>query len=617
MWTNGVLDQLSKFNIEGKLLTWIQDFLRDRKIQVRVGDKTSDLHQMDNGSPQGSVLSPILFNVLINTLYDKLVGHPIDLTQFADDSAIWKTTKNVPAAIKILQETLNAIMEWADAWGFKLSGQKTVCVAFNCAKLPSANVKKLFIGNQVINFSACAKFLGMIFDHKLNWVKHIDDLVSRCNKDLNLMRYLSGTSYGADKSTLIKLYTALIRRKIDYGCQAYNSASKNQLKRVERIQNAALRIVTGAYKGTPALSLNVECNMPPLEFRRQEMQLKYWARSCPLGENLPINKLTQNLAIYEIRREKLNGRLPYAINVQDLLNKYHLSNLSIQESILPEKYAIKSVSPKSVLATTVSKKTDSKKLIQEKSVTYINRNYKGHTQIYTDGSKDTGKHTTSCAFAIPEINLTRKFKLNGNLTVFTAELVAIEQALIWLIENPFKKVVILTDSLSAIQALQTGKGHSRPDKLLTISSLIDTVLRKNINLTIDWCPAHCNVLGNEIADAAAKSGANNGKPLGIKISKSETYNLIKHKVREQWAHQWRNYHGDRWELNSDLQTKIIQYSDERLMDRIYTRLRLGVNGLRGNNLFYYEADPLCPHCGDIEDTKHYLLKCPHQDNTDY
>ena len=319
------------------------------------------------------------------------------------------------------------------------------------------------------------------------------------------MRYLSGTSYGADKLTLIKLYTALIRSKIDYGCQAYNSASKNQLKRVERIQNAALRIVTGAYKGTPALSLNVECNMPPLEFRRQEMQLKYWARSCPLGENLPINKLTQNLAIYEIRREKLNGRLPYAINVQDLLNKYQLSNLSIQEPILPEKYAIKSVSPKSVLATTVSKTTDSKKLIQEKSVTYINRNYKGHTQIYTDGSKDTGKHTTSCAFAIPEINLTRKFKLNGNLTVFTAELVAIEQALIWLIENPFKKVVILTDSLSAIQALQTGKGHSRPDKLLTISSLIDTVLRKNINLTIDWCPAHCNVLGNEIADAAAKA----------------------------------------------------------------------------------------------------------------
>ena len=108
-------------------------------------------------------------------------------------------------------------MEWTDSWGFKLSGQKkNVCVAFNCAKLPSEDVKKLSIGNQLINFLACAKFLGMIFDYKLNWVKHIDDLVSRCNKDLNLMRYLSGTSYGADKLTLIKLNTALIRSLVGW-----------------------------------------------------------------------------------------------------------------------------------------------------------------------------------------------------------------------------------------------------------------------------------------------------------------------------------------------------------------------------------------------------------------
>lgn len=613
MWTNGVLDQLSKFKIKGRLLAWIQDFLRDRKIQVRVGDKTSDLHQIDNGSPQGSVLSPILFNVLINTLYDRLEGHSVDLTQFADDSAIWKTAKSVPTAVKILQKSLNEIMNWADTWGFKLSGQKTVCVAFNCTKLPSEECKKLTIGDQIITFSTCAKFLGMIFDYKLNWVKHIDDLVSRCNKDLNLMRYLSGTSYGADKLTLIKLYTTLIRSKIDYGCQAYNSASKNQLKRVERIQNAALRIATGAYKGTPTLSLNVECNITPIDLRRQEMQLKYWARSCPLGDKLPINKLTQNLALYETCRERLKGKVPYALNVQDLLTEYQLSNLNIQEPTLPEKYALESITPKSELATSVSKKTDSKKIIREKTVTYINRNYKGHTQIYTDGSKDTSKNITSCAFTIPEINLTRKFKLNGNLTVFTAELIAIEQALTWLAENPFKKVVILTDSLSAIQALQSGKGHARPDKLQAIQKLINTIIRKNINLSIDWCPAHCSIVGNELADAAAKSGANVGKQLEIKTSKTEAYNIIKRKIRQRWAQKWRNYHGDRWALSSDLQPKITQYSDERRLDRAYSRLRLGVNGLRGHNLFHSEADPLCPHCGDIEDTKHYLLECPHHD----
>ena len=45
------------------------------------------------------------------------------------------------------------------------------------------------------------------------------------------------------------------------------------------------------------------------------------------------------------------------------------------------------------------------------------------------------------------------------------------------------------------------------------------------------------------------------------------------------------------------------------LDRIYTRLRLGRNGLRFNNQTYNEMDLLCPHCGEIENTDHYLFKC--------
>ena len=61
MWTKVVQAQLVKFNIKGRILGWVQDFLKDRKIQVRVGSDLSDVRLLDNGSPQGSVLSPILF----------------------------------------------------------------------------------------------------------------------------------------------------------------------------------------------------------------------------------------------------------------------------------------------------------------------------------------------------------------------------------------------------------------------------------------------------------------------------------------------------------------------------------------------------------------------------
>ena len=128
---------------------------------------------------------------------------------------------------------------------------------------------------------------------------------------------------------------------------------------------------------------------------------------------------------------------------------------------------------------------------------------------------------------------------------------------------------------------------------------------------LDWCPSHCNILGNDMADEAAKSGSIRGKQLKLKLTKTEVYGLTKRAKKSHLANTWTNHgHGFRWELSNELPTKITQYSDERQLDRIYTRLRLGRNGLKYNNQTHNEMGPLCPHCGEIEDSDHYFLKCP-------
>ena len=67
------------------------------------------------------------------------------------------------------------------------------------------------------------------------------------------------------------------------------------------------------------------------------------------------------------------------------------------------------------------------------------------------------------------------------------------------------------------------------------------------------------------------------------------------------------------QMKSDLDPELPKartlYSEKRLLDRIFTRLRLGVNGLKANNLRYSGADPLCSHCGGIEDTDHFFIHC--------
>ena len=125
------------------------------------------------------------------------------------------------------------------------------------------------------------------------------------------MRLVSGTTYGADKKIILTFYKALILSKIDYGAQAYNSASKPLLSKLDIIQNHALRIATRAYYSIPINALEVECGIKPLRLRREEIILKYWARSSPLGQALPINNLVTDHGCHTTKRaSKFN---PYSV----------------------------------------------------------------------------------------------------------------------------------------------------------------------------------------------------------------------------------------------------------------------------------------------------------------
>ena len=114
MWTTDTLIKFNDFGINGKMFHWIHNFLNGRKIQVRVGNDTSDIHDLENGCPQGGVLSPILFNVIINTLDDALGDVPdLSLFQFADDSAIWTKHSSPRLALKKIQSALDKIEMWS------------------------------------------------------------------------------------------------------------------------------------------------------------------------------------------------------------------------------------------------------------------------------------------------------------------------------------------------------------------------------------------------------------------------------------------------------------------------------------------------------------------------
>ena len=197
-----------------------------------------------------------------------------------------------------------------------------------------------------------------------------------------------------DKKILLTLYKALILSKIDYGPQAYNSASK-----LDIIQNHALRIATRAYYSTPINALEVECGIKPLHLRREEIILKYWARSSPLGQALPINNLVTDHGCHTTKRaSKFN---PYSVTIRRLLKEHEIEHY-IQKPCYMDKWDLVYESPSLVLKDKLGRKSNnSENEMKMSSLKYISETHTNKVKIYTVGSKDPTANTVGEAFVVP------------------------------------------------------------------------------------------------------------------------------------------------------------------------------------------------------------------------
>ena len=102
---------------------------------------------------------------------------------------------------------------------------------------------------------------------------------------------LSHTSWGADRTTLLKLYRSLVRSKLDYGCIIYGSARKSYLQMIDPIHNQGLRLALGALRTSPVASLYVEADEPSLYLRREKLSLQYAIRLADNPSN-PAHEVT-------------------------------------------------------------------------------------------------------------------------------------------------------------------------------------------------------------------------------------------------------------------------------------------------------------------------------------
>ena len=106
------------------MLSYLNEFLSNRTLQVRINNTCSEIYIVQNCTPQSSCISPTLFKIMINDLSS--CNQNCDMPQFADDGAIWKSGPNLKHLQNKTQQDLDNINTWCSTWGFVSSPNKTM-----------------------------------------------------------------------------------------------------------------------------------------------------------------------------------------------------------------------------------------------------------------------------------------------------------------------------------------------------------------------------------------------------------------------------------------------------------------------------------------------------------
>ena len=602
LWREGLLIKLGKLGVRGKLFNWVRSFMSGRSIRVKVGNQYSREYPVENGVPQGSVCSPILFSIMINDIFES-VGDGLGKSLFADDGALWVRGRNFEYVQAKLQAAITKVEEWSKTWGFKLSVSKTQCICFY--RRHKALTLKLY--GQVIEQVTVVRFLGVFLDEALTWKQHIDKVKEKCKKVNNLLRCLVGRDWGADGTALNNIYVALMRSRLDYGCIAYMSAALSHLKKLDVEHSRALRICCGAFKSSPVAAVQVIMGEQPLFIRRIKLLLSYWSGLQSHNDSHPVKKVLLDCWEHNERHCTSFGWLGNSLaDHAGLANQQYVS-LSMVNDLPPWTFSCPVIDFS--MHGCVKKNNSMRTAVEVQA--YIDNKYKGKLLIYTDGSKDPTTGRAGAAVYVPKYRIGIVKRATDNLSVYVVEILAILLALKWVINSADTDVVILSDSWAALTSVKSVRS-CRLDLILEIHRLLIVLRNMNKCVQFAWIPAHVGLEGNEDVDILAKRSLKAAEvDLDVCLGKAEAKAIIKNYCNKRWQEYWDTQEVGRslHELQREV-GKCIIMGRNRTEVVVMTRLRIGHSGL--NESLYRigkHATGNCDKCGMVENVKHVLLDC--------
>ena len=464
---------------------------------------------MNKGLPQGSILSPILFNIYIADIINKLTPS-CKLISFADDILIYCSDKNIDIILDNLSVSADNINNWLLDLNLSISVEKSRFMVLSHNKsVFKENEFQIEIGNNSLSNCFSIKYLGVHIESNLKWETQIKFLRGKTRNLINMFRSICKIDKGMHPSIGIKVYKQFIRPALDWGGFLIQESPNSWLKKLDVIQNSALRVSLGCIRTTPINVLLHLAGVNSLSSRRIYLTEKFIVRQFAQKDSLLILKLTlldEKLA--KIRRPP-NYLKPFiykcwAENKGNFLNIYR-NNKPITYMI---PYQIQYFDLD--IDISLGKEIRKSKYPSEKFFQFLSNSNDIESCIYTDGSKND--LNCSFAFCLPNI-VEMKARINASNSIFSAEAYAILYALKWIRDNAFDNVGIFSDSLSVLKRLKSIGLRSESNHVIgkILSVLYELIILQGRKIKFFWIPSHIGIPGNEMVDELAKDALNNNE----------------------------------------------------------------------------------------------------------
>jgi ribonuclease HI len=607
VWHKGLLYKLAKMGIRGNMIRWFQNYLYQRKIMVRIGDTLSDKIDIASGVCQGAVVSPLLFNIM---LADIPVEHNVDVYCYADDLTFSTSGKDLPTCTRIMQRYIERLVKWIEGWGLVVSEEKSSMQVFTSKRKNQNTIIR--VKNRVIPQKKEQRLLGLILDApNLTYKAHINYLIEDVRKRLAIMKVLSSISWGASKKVLRNFYIAYVRSKMDYASIIYNSAAPTVLGKLDKLQNVALRLILGAWKTSPILSMEVEAFIAPLSTRRRMLTAKKYLKLM----NSPWDNVTAESIdiINTCNQINDNPTRSFTSEVKTILQTIDFKGQR-RNNIEQLKY----LPPWRSLSECVNLDMPNRVGIRDKETFYnmCELEYNNYNKIFTDGSKVYQPETsTASSFYDERTKLTTNWKLHPDHSVLAAELFAIKQGLTIITSYQNNtNYVIFTDSRVAASLIVLPTGTYAPIVNEIQELLLSLNNRKRV--AVQWVKGHADIVGNTVADLSAKLAHQNNRSVIYPLMLHELISILKNKFLTYWDEDWK-YKVELTNTGLFLRNLIdnvhgnnLIFHKTRRIEVTLSRLRIGHAAVKSTlSRFNLATDDLCDHCNIPETIQHLILVC--------